>query len=80
MIINMINRIECEIDSFVGKAEALKICAKRERKYFFTRDTAALLLDCAIAHSVELALLPSDTTFTSGKCSANFYFFVAKII
>ena len=25
------------------------------KKFFFARDTAALLLDCAVAHSVELA-------------------------
>ena len=29
---------------------------KIEKKDFFARDTAALLLDCATAHSVELAL------------------------
>ena len=32
---------------------------KKKRKAFFARDTAALLLDCAIAHSVELALFGS---------------------
>ena len=31
----------------------------REKKDFFARDTAALLLDCATAHSVELALIAS---------------------
>ena len=30
-----------------------------KRKAFFARDTAALLLDCAIAHSIELALIAS---------------------
>ena len=40
----------------------VKICEKekrRKRKTFFARDTAALLLDCAIAHSIELALIAS---------------------
>ena len=38
----------------------VEICEKKTtKKLFSARDTAALLLDCAIAHSIELALIAS---------------------